>query len=303
MANGMITNEEAWSRARRTIDLMQQRLPAAQHEEDFQGIGLLAREAFISMAQAVYDSSRHPSEDGGTPSETDAKRMLVSFVAAELSGSSKEDARKFMRAAVMFADVLIHKRSAGRMDAQLVLAAIESVSRLISILGNVAEQGEPWAGVEIGGRFFAWSGPTLHDLQDRTPVPAIQELEHALRQAGMTPSYGVTARLHHHFANGRLQVFETDRRSWRRSVLLAGNGDQVLLAHRPSAAKGKPRITSRGWEGVNGTGQTYQAYPAWRYHPTKPAVIVQNEAESDALGDEWADTPAAFAPKDDRTDT
>ena len=301
MANRMITNEEAWSRARRTIELMQQRLPGAQHEEDFQGIGLLAREAFISMAQAVYDASRHPSEDRVLPSETDAKRMLVSFVAAELSGPSKEDARKFMRSAVMFADVLIHKRSAGRMDAQLVLAAIESVSRLISILGNVAEQGEPWEGVEIDGRFFGWSGPTLHDLQDRTPVPAVQELEQALREVGMTPSYGITARLHHHFANGRLQVFETDRRSWRRSVLLAGNGDQVLLAHRPAAAKGKPRITSRGWEGVNETGKTYQAYPAWRYHATKPAVIVQNEAESDALGDEWADTPAVFAPKDDLT--
>ncbi len=35
-------------------------------------------------------------------------------------------------------------------------------------------------------------------------------------------------------------------------------------------------------------------YPAWRYHRTMPACLVDT-AEADArLGDEWADTPAAF---------
>jgi len=59
----------------------------------------LAREVFISIAQAVYDPARHPPEDDGTtPSDTDAKRMLASFVAAELRGASDEDARRFLRA-------------------------------------------------------------------------------------------------------------------------------------------------------------------------------------------------------------
>ena len=35
-------------------------------------------------------------------------------------------------------------------------------------------------------------------------------------------------------------------------------------------------------------------FPAWKYHATEPAVVVNNEAELDALGDGWADTPAAF---------
>jgi hypothetical protein len=35
-------------------------------------------------------------------------------------------------------------------------------------------------------------------------------------------------------------------------------------------------------------------YPAWRYHPTKPWVIVQSAKEDAALGDGWADTPAGF---------
>jgi hypothetical protein len=96
--------------------------------------------------------------------------------------------------------------------------------------------------------------------------------------------------------DGRLQVFETDRRTWRRSLLLSS--DQVLLVSEIVKPKGKPRITNSGWKGVNTAGQTYQPYPAWRYHATKPPVIVQNEEESDRLGDEWADTPAAFSEKD-----
>ena len=74
------------SRLNHAIEQMTVRLAAAQFEEDFQSIGLVAREAFISLGQAVHDPARHPSEDSVTPSEADAKRMLTAYVAAELSG-------------------------------------------------------------------------------------------------------------------------------------------------------------------------------------------------------------------------
>ena len=32
-------------------------------------------------------------------------------------------------------------------------------------------------------------------------------------------------------------------------------------------------------------------FPSWRYHATESACIVQNEAESDALGPGWSNTP------------
>lgn len=35
-------------------------------------------------------------------------------------------------------------------------------------------------------------------------------------------------------------------------------------------------------------------YPRWRYHRTKAAVIVANVEQDQALGTEWANTPAAF---------
>jgi hypothetical protein len=37
-----------------------------------------------------------------------------------------------------------------------------------------------------------------------------------------------------------------------------------------------------------------QNYPSWRYHATEPAVIVADPEADDALGEGWADTPAAF---------
>lgn len=36
-------------------------------------------------------------------------------------------------------------------------------------------------------------------------------------------------------------------------------------------------------------------YPAWRYHRSLPAKIVQTAKEDAALGPDWADTPAAFS--------
>ena len=303
MSHGSVadmTNAETdWSRLNRVVEQMTTRLDTAQFEEDFQSIGHLAREAFISLGQAVYDRARHPSEDGVTPSATDAKRMLTAYVAAEMSGAANEEARRFARAAVIFADVVVHKRSASRIDAELVVAAIESVVKVIAILARRSTVAiQPWDGLLVDGRFFAWSGPALHQVADRPAVPTPAGVEDALRANSMTPRFGRIENLKNHLAKGRLQVFETDQRTWRRALLLAGDGEQVLLVSETQTPKGKPRITSKGWEGVNAANQTYQAYPSWRYHPTKPPVIVQNEAESDRLGDEWADTPAAFSEKD-----
>lgn len=35
-------------------------------------------------------------------------------------------------------------------------------------------------------------------------------------------------------------------------------------------------------------------FPSWRYHRTEPACIVHDPIEDEALGEGWADTPAAF---------
>lgn len=38
----------------------------------------------------------------------------------------------------------------------------------------------------------------------------------------------------------------------------------------------------------------YQQYPKWMYHATKPACVVNDPIEHEELGDDWAESPAAF---------
>ena len=101
--------------------------------------------------------------DGVAPSPTGAKRMLEAYAAAALPGSTNEEARKFARSAVAFTDSLQHRRSARRADAEPAFAGVESVARIVEILsGQASPSREPGQGVEVQGRYFAWSGPTLH---------------------------------------------------------------------------------------------------------------------------------------------
>jgi hypothetical protein len=86
--------DEAWNAVERAVDKMRQRLSSATHPEDSQGIGHLAREALISLAQAVHDRSTMPTLDGVDPSDTDAKRRLEAFIAASLPGASNDELRK-----------------------------------------------------------------------------------------------------------------------------------------------------------------------------------------------------------------
>ena len=52
-----------WSRVDRGLDEARRRLEEASTEEQFQAVGLFCREVLTSLAQAIYDPSRHPSLD------------------------------------------------------------------------------------------------------------------------------------------------------------------------------------------------------------------------------------------------
>ena len=38
-------------------------------------------------------------------------------------------------------------------------------------------------------------------------------------------------------------------------------------------------------------------YPKWKYHATEQPVVVESAEQEEALGKEWADSPAAFEKK------
>jgi hypothetical protein len=125
-----------WARVDRTIDEIRKRLAQASNEEQFQAVGLLCREALISLAQSVYDSAKHPTLDGVVPSSTDAKRMLEAYVAVELTGASNQVLRKHARASFDLALELQHRRTANFRQAALCAEATSAVANLIAIVSG-----------------------------------------------------------------------------------------------------------------------------------------------------------------------
>ena len=125
-----------WERVDRTVYEMKKRLADATNEEQFQAIGMLGREALITIAQQVFDRNVHKTEDGVSPSDTDAKRMLDAFLSYSLSGGTNERQRKFAKASVDLANQLTHDRMATKKDAEICLTAVTAVVSLIKVISD-----------------------------------------------------------------------------------------------------------------------------------------------------------------------
>jgi hypothetical protein len=125
-----------WPKVDRSIGEIRRRLGEAKTEEQFQAVGLLCREALLSLAQVVYDASHHPSLDGTPISTTDTKRMLEAFLAVELEGAANQIARKHARAALDLANELTHKRTASFRLAALCAESTTSVIHLVAIVSG-----------------------------------------------------------------------------------------------------------------------------------------------------------------------
>jgi hypothetical protein len=125
-----------WVRVDRGVYEIRRRLEQAQNEEQFQAVGLLCREVLISVAQAVFNPQRHPTEDGVHPSEMDAKRMLDAYIGVELEGGANEGARRHAKAALSLANDLQHHRTATFRQAALCVEATTSVVNIVAILSG-----------------------------------------------------------------------------------------------------------------------------------------------------------------------
>lgn len=125
-----------WQRVDRTVGEIRDRLAATTNEEQHQAVGLLCREALISLAQAVYVRERHPPLDGTEPSATDGKRMLEAYIAVELAGGANEEARKHARSALDLANALQHRRTATFRDAAMCVEATTTVVNVVAIVAG-----------------------------------------------------------------------------------------------------------------------------------------------------------------------
>ncbi len=122
-----------WERVDRAIMEMKSRLEIADNEEQFQAIGMLGREALITVAKQVFDATKHPTMDGVETSTTDTKRMLEAYLDFELSNTS-DKARKFARSAVDLGNQLTHDRNATKRDASICLVSVISLASLFKLI-------------------------------------------------------------------------------------------------------------------------------------------------------------------------
>ena len=125
-----------WVRVDRTVGEIRKRLEEASTEEQFQAVGLLCRDVLISLAQVVFDRSKHCVEDDLSISDTDVKRMLDAYLSVEIAGNENEAIRKYAKASLDLANVLTHKRTADFRQAALCTQATTSVINIIAIISG-----------------------------------------------------------------------------------------------------------------------------------------------------------------------
>jgi hypothetical protein len=125
-----------WMRVDRAVEKMRLQLAKASHEEDYQQVGLIAREVLISLAQAVYDPSKHLSDKDLPPSSTDSAKMLEPFIGTELFGNAHEEHRSHTKACLKLALALQHDRTADFRKAALASEATSSIVNIIAIISG-----------------------------------------------------------------------------------------------------------------------------------------------------------------------
>ena len=127
-----------WHRVDRTMDRIRELLVTASTEEHFQEIGVVCREGLISMAQAVFDASKHnpPLGGGKGVSPSHVKQMIEFYVNSELPGASNKEIRKCVGSTVDLANKVTHRRTSTYRDAALCAQATFNAIGLISIISG-----------------------------------------------------------------------------------------------------------------------------------------------------------------------
>ena len=137
--SGAFPEPTGWPLVDRQLGEIRSRLQSASTEEQFQAVGLLCREALISLAQTVFYPELHPPLDDVDASKTDAKRMLDRYLAVEVMGSANALARKQAKGSLDLANELQHLRTASFREAALCAEATASVINLIAIVSGVRD--------------------------------------------------------------------------------------------------------------------------------------------------------------------
>lgn len=118
---GLQEARTGWDRVDDQLSQLRERFATARTAEDFQAVGLLCRDIFLSLSDATFDEERHLPEGVELPGPADAKRRLGLTIDAEADGASSQELRALMRATIDLANKVQHAR-AGTLDAAAIVA-------------------------------------------------------------------------------------------------------------------------------------------------------------------------------------
>lgn len=131
-----VVSPTGWSLVDQQIGIARKTLETAQTEVEYQSVGLVCREALLSLAKEVFVATRHPILDGKVVGPSDFKRMIEAYIAVELPGGAADELRKHARSALDLANHTTHKRTADFRHAAISLEATASVVNIIAIVSG-----------------------------------------------------------------------------------------------------------------------------------------------------------------------
>lgn len=132
IGTGITTGETGWERVDSQVRQLRERYATARTVEDFQAVGLLCRDIFVSLADAAFDPDRHVP--GGEAAPESVSERLYAVCDFEAPGASNKELRKLLKAGIDFANKVQHDRMATVEDAAIVAEATVASVRLVKLL-------------------------------------------------------------------------------------------------------------------------------------------------------------------------
>jgi hypothetical protein len=154
-----------WERVDDQIVQLRQRYLVALTVEDFQAIGLLCRDVFVSLAEAIFEPDRH-SRAGEEP-PTALRDQLFAVIEHEAPGAANRELRALLKASIDYANKVQHDRAATRDQARVVAEATIAAINVIRAV-TVVEQG-----TDLAAMREAWTQTVLPAVAQRSAPLAV----------------------------------------------------------------------------------------------------------------------------------
>jgi hypothetical protein len=132
ISHALDVNPTGFTKVDRMVEKIKELFEKAEHEEDFQTLGIYCRQLFVDIALIVYKDEMNTNENN--ISKADSFKMIEAFINFTLKGESNETLRRFAKSAHALANELTHKQKIDRKTAALCFQATMTLLNIINIL-------------------------------------------------------------------------------------------------------------------------------------------------------------------------